>query len=76
MMNSDILKGSWKELRGRLKATWGDLTDDDLLQIEGDYDRLSGRLQKRYAMSREDAEKQIDRFIDRASATLDPDRLH
>ena len=29
-MNSDVIKGKWKQLSGTLKEQWGKLTDDDL----------------------------------------------
>ena len=31
-MNTDVLQGNWKQLRGRIKETWGKITDDDLDQ--------------------------------------------
>ena len=31
-MNSDILQGKGKQLRGNVKTTFGKLTDDDLMQ--------------------------------------------
>jgi hypothetical protein len=40
-MNKDILKGQWKELKGEAKKKWGKLTDDDLLEIEGEADKLT-----------------------------------
>ena len=38
-MNSDILEGQWKQLKGTIKDKWGKLTDDDLDRIEGNYDK-------------------------------------
>jgi uncharacterized protein YjbJ (UPF0337 family) len=29
-MNWDRIEGSWKELKGKIKEKWGQLTDDDL----------------------------------------------
>jgi hypothetical protein len=29
-MDEDVLKGKWKEIKGRVKEKWGKLTDDDL----------------------------------------------
>ncbi len=63
-MNSDTLKGQWKQLIGRAKDTWGKLTDDELLRVEGHAQRLTGLVQERYGVSREDAETQVQRFID------------
>ena len=34
-MNTDTLKGDWKNLKGKIKEKWGKLTDDDLTIIEG-----------------------------------------
>ena len=62
-MNEDILEGQWKQLRGRIKEAWGELTDDELDQIEGRYDRLAGKLQERYGWSRTRTDEEIDRFL-------------
>ena len=29
-MNNEVLKGQWKELKGRIREWWGDLTDDEV----------------------------------------------
>jgi len=29
-MNWDQVSGQWKQLKGKVKEKWGDLTDDDL----------------------------------------------
>ena len=47
------LKGSWKELKGKLKQKYAHLTDDDLLYVEGKYDELLGRLQKTLGRAKE-----------------------
>ena len=39
-MNRDQFKGEWKQFKGELKNKWADLTDDDLLEAEGDYDKF------------------------------------
>ncbi len=62
-MNSDVLAGMWKQLRGNVKQTWGKLTDDDIAQIDGNRDKLVGKLQERYGYSRDEVEHQIDRFL-------------
>ena len=62
-MNEDILAGLWKQARGQIKKTWGELTDDELDQINGERDKLLGKLQEKYGYSKEKAESEIDRFI-------------
>ena len=32
-MNSDQMQGQWKELKGKVLAQWGKLTDDDFQVI-------------------------------------------
>ena len=63
VMNSDQLKGNWKQLMGDAKKQWGKLTDDDLKQVEGRKDKLVGKIQERYGSSREEAEKQADDWL-------------
>lgn len=63
-MNKDILEGKWKQLRGEVKETWGDLTDDEIDQISGRYDKLVGKLQEKYGYTREEAEDEVDEFLD------------
>lgn len=47
-MNTDTFEGKWTQFKGELKRQWGKLTDDDLMQIEGDYDKFIGKVQERY----------------------------
>lgn len=63
MLNQDVLKGKWKQMRGQVKQWWGDLTDDDLDQIDGSTDKLVGRLQERYGYAKEEAESEVDRRL-------------
>ncbi|MBL7251675.1 CsbD family protein [Alloalcanivorax sp. C16-2] len=62
-MNSDTLKGQWKQLKGDVKKQWAKFTDDDLKQIEGHKDKLVGKIQERYGSTREDAERQADEWL-------------
>lgn len=66
-MNSDRIKGQWKQISGKLKARWGELTDDDLQVVEGDSRYLAGKLQERYGIARDEAERQVREFHDSLS---------
>lgn len=61
-MNSDVFKGQWKQLKGKLRQQWGRLTDDDIGEINGNLDLLLGKLQELYGRSREDAQKDLERW--------------
>jgi uncharacterized protein YjbJ (UPF0337 family) len=54
------IKGDWNTAKGKLKQKYADLTDDDLLYVEGKEDELYGRLQKRLGKSREEVEKILE----------------
>lgn len=70
-MNSDILRGQWTDLKGKVKETFGKLTDDDLLQMQGSTDRIVGVLQERYGYSKLQAQQEWDKFVNRHSKTLE-----
>jgi uncharacterized protein YjbJ (UPF0337 family) len=55
----DKVKGSWNQTKGAVKEQWGELTNDDLLAIEGRRDQLVAKIQTRYGISREAAEAQV-----------------
>lgn len=61
-MNADIIKGKWKQLNGRIKERWGNLTDDDLDVVEGHTEYLAGKLQERYGWSKEKAQAELRDF--------------
>jgi len=62
-MNKDIIKGNWKEVKGKLKQQWGKLTDDTISKMSGTYDELEGHLQKAYGYERDQAKKEIEQFV-------------
>jgi len=63
-MNEDIFKGKWKELKGSIKEKWGDLTDDDVTEVEGKTEKLVGILQEKYGYSRDKAQEEYNKFMD------------
>lgn len=63
-MNTDIIKGNWKEIKGKVKQQWGKLTDDDLQQIDGKREELVGKIQAHYGYAREQAEEEVKRWED------------
>ncbi|MFC7369388.1 MULTISPECIES: CsbD family protein [Vreelandella] len=59
-MNWDQIEGNWKEMKGKARASWGELTDDELTQIGGKKDQLVGKVQQKYGVAREEAERRVD----------------
>ncbi|MCB1400088.1 MAG: CsbD family protein [Rhodobacteraceae bacterium] len=62
-MNWDQIEGKWKQYKGKAKAKWGELTDDELDRIEGRREELVGLVQERYGQAREAAEKEVDDWL-------------
>ena len=59
-MNWDTVAGNWKQMKGKVKEKWGNLTDDDLDKIAGRRDQLEGTIQERYGIAKDQAKKDID----------------
>ena len=53
------IKGSWNEVKGKLKQKYAHLTDDDLLFVEGKDNELLGRLQKTLGRTKEELQAEI-----------------
>ncbi|MGE8548732.1 CsbD family protein [Alcaligenes sp. Marseille-Q7550] len=64
-MNKDTIEGKWKQLAGKAKSVWGDLTDDELARVKGDSQQLAGLVQERYGRTREEAEREVKDFYDK-----------
>ncbi len=64
-MNTDQFKGKWVQFKGEVKKQWGKFTDDDLKQIEGDYDKFVGRIQERYGDKKEEVMRWADDWYTR-----------
>jgi len=58
-MNTVSIEGNWKEISGKLKQRYANLTDDDVLFAEGKEEELLGRLQKKLGKSKEELRKVI-----------------
>jgi uncharacterized protein YjbJ (UPF0337 family) len=71
-MNSDILQGKWRQLKGEARIQWGKLTDDDLDQVQGQAEKLVGLVQERYGYNRDQAEREVDSFVQRHGSTVQP----
>ena len=55
-----VSKADLTRLKGKVKQTWGDLTDDDVDVAEGEYDELVGRIKTRTGETQEAIERRLD----------------
>ena len=56
-MDNLQIKGSWNVLKGKLKQSYANLTDDDLRYEDGKEDELIGRLQQKTGQTRDQLTK-------------------
>lgn len=60
MPNSNEIKGSWEELKGKLKQSYADLTDDDLMHEEGQEQEMWGKLQQKLGKTEKELKSLLD----------------
>jgi uncharacterized protein YjbJ (UPF0337 family) len=56
------LKGNWNIIKGKLKQSYGELTDDDLKYVEGQEDELVGRIQKRVGSTSAEIRHMLEKY--------------
>ena len=61
-MNKDQVEGAWRQLKGKVKEKWGQLTDDELDEYEGKTEQLAGLIQQRTGEARETVQEQLDEW--------------
>ena len=66
----DEAKGLWKQQVGAAKITWGKITEDEWLKLEGHEQKIAGLVQERYTLTRYEAERQVRNFFARLKRTL------
>lgn len=54
------------EMKGRLKEAWGDLTDDDVKQAEGQWDQMIATIREKTGESIETISSKVNELIDDA----------
>ena len=59
-MDWNRVEGSWKQVKGKVKEKWGQLTDDDLDTITGKREQLEGKIQSRYGWEKDRVRKEVD----------------
>ena len=58
------LEGHWQEAKGHIRSAWGDLTDDELDEALGAWDRLVGTIRQKTGESVEKIESTLDEIAD------------
>src|SRR2546428_14120072 len=64
MVNQQTLQGNWNEIKGKLRNRWGQLTNDDLQQAQGNVDQLIGLIQRKTG----EARSSVEHFLEEATS--------
>ncbi len=67
-MNQQTLKGQWREIKGKVREKWGQLTDDELTRTEGNVDQLVGLIQRKTGEARSQIESFLTSVSDRGAS--------
>ncbi|WMX17319.1 MULTISPECIES: CsbD family protein [unclassified Aureispira] len=57
---SDKVKGNWKQVKGKMKQRYAQLTDNDLMYEKGKEDEMLGRLQQKLGKSKQEIKRWIN----------------
>ena len=53
-------EGRFDRIKGRARAMWGDLTDDDFEKAKGNTENLIGRIKEKTGETAEDIQRKLD----------------
>ncbi len=73
-MQAEQLKGQWTQFKGELKQQWGKFSDQDLQQIEGNYDKFVGKVQELYGDKKDDLMKWADKWHEKPAPVAATDK--
>lgn len=62
MMTQVQFKESWDQLKGAVRRKWGELTDEEILRIDGDQGRFTDTVQQRYGLTKGEVSQWADRW--------------
>src|SRR5262245_44709127 len=70
MITRQELEGKWKQVKGKIRERWGQLTEDELQRAHGDAEQLVGVIQEKTGQTKREIEAFLDRIISDSQSTL------
>jgi len=62
-MNTEQMKGTFKQMTGEIKLKRGQITDDDVTQAEGSMEKLIDKIQQRTGERRRSIEDWLKQYL-------------
>ena len=63
MPGIEELKEKWPQYVSAARIAWGEITEDELLNLQSHAQQLADLIHARYAVTREEADMQVSRFF-------------
>ena len=57
------LEAQWDDFKGRVKETWGDITDDEIQQLEGRWDQVVAVIKQKTGDTMETIERKLEDIV-------------
>lgn len=70
MTTQEKVIGNWNQLKGKIKQRWGQITDDELQEVEGSIDQLIGLVQQKTGEGRQHVERILSKLSEDAGGTF------
>ena len=64
------IAGNWNQLKGLLREQWGQLTDDELQEAQGDYEQLIGLIQQKTGQAKTKIERIVNELSDQCAGVF------
>ena len=61
-MNNAIVQNNWPNVKIKIKAKWGKLSDQEIESFKDNLDKVSAQIQRTYGITKDQAEKQFSDF--------------
>lgn len=65
LINENIVKGKWKEIKADVQKAWGNITGDEIEGTKGDLTKIAGIVQRKYGMAQEEVRDKLNEMIAR-----------
>jgi len=70
MSTQEKILGNWNQFKGKVKQRWGQLTDDELSEVEGNFDQLVGLVQQKTGEARQQVERTLNELSSQAGGAF------
>jgi len=70
MIAQEELRGSWNQLSGLIREKWGQISEDELLRVEGQVDQLVGLIQEKTGQAKRTVEDALETMSQECGGVL------